>query len=102
MSKHTPGPWKAHLSQFPGHIVKVDNSAQQPVAALWEGGVLKSEQIANAHLIAAAPELYEALKEMYRNYKRDATACKLMVCLHVKYAFDLADLALEKAEGGVS
>ena len=70
-TKHTPGPWKAHLNVLgaviPGHIIKMDDPDEihRPIASLWEGGGIKGkpEQIANAHLIAASPELLEALKQ---------------------------------------
>ena len=66
-TKFTPGPWKAQLNAplaaVPGHLVKTDDNVERPIALLWEGGGThgKPTQIANAHLIAAAPELYEAL-----------------------------------------
>lgn len=65
--KFTPGPWKAVLNTspaaIPGHLIKTNDSVERPIAALWEGGGTrgKPEQIANAQLISAAPELYEAL-----------------------------------------
>lgn len=65
---HTPGPWRAHLNAptaaIEGHLIKVDDDIACPVASLWVGGgtIGKPRQIANAHLIAAAPELLEALQ----------------------------------------
>jgi hypothetical protein len=63
---HTPGPWFADLNcpTMPGHIIKTIADPQRPVAALWEGGGTRGKptQIANAHLIAAAPELLEMLE----------------------------------------
>lgn len=70
MAKHTPGPWKAHFNvptaMIAGHIIKTDNDLMRPIASLWEGGGTKGKptQIANAHLIAAAPELLEALRSL--------------------------------------
>jgi hypothetical protein len=69
-AKHTPGPWKvefnAPMAAIPGHLIKADNTAETPIALLWEGGGTKGgpTQIANARLIAAAPELLEALEHM--------------------------------------
>lgn len=69
MAKFTPGPWKAHFNvptaMIPGHIIKADHGAEFPIASLWEGGGTsgKPTQIANAHLIAAAPALYEGCKK---------------------------------------
>lgn len=68
--KHTPRPWKAHLNAplaaIPGHLIKRDDDVMQPIASLWEGGGTKGkpEQIANAHLIAAAPDLLEVIKDI--------------------------------------
>jgi hypothetical protein len=67
---HTPGPWAAHfnvpLATIPGHIIKTAYGAETPIASLWEGGGTKGKptQIANARLIAAAPELLAALREL--------------------------------------
>jgi len=67
--KHTSGPWIACLNVptalIPGHIIKADNEVKTPIALLEEGGGTKGKprQIANAHLIAAAPELLDALKK---------------------------------------
>ena len=66
MSKHTPGPWqwywrlgealKADCGVFaeprPGHAYSVCRAPQYEGQAQWE---------ANARLISAAPEMYEAL-----------------------------------------
>ncbi len=68
--KHTPGPWKAHLNVptavIEGHIIKVDDEIGCPIASLWVGGGTegKPRQIANAHLIAAAPDMLEALEAL--------------------------------------
>ena len=52
--KHTPGPWKATRNNM--RVRSID----APVCRLW---MLRSGQgVANARLIAAAPELLEALK----------------------------------------
>jgi hypothetical protein len=67
---HTNGPWKAHLNAptavIPGHLIKTDDDIGHPVAVLWQGGGTegKPRQIANAHLIAAAPELLENLSNL--------------------------------------
>ena len=99
---HTPGPWKAHFNVIgaiiPGHIVKADDEAECPIASLWVGGGTKGKptQIANAHLIAAAPELLGSLIDVlglallkYGNLNPDAPI-----------VFDQARAAIAKAEGG--
>lgn len=60
--KHTPGPWK--VQEFDGAVwVKMKEASEE----LWMCDSLTpdyDEWIANAHLIAAAPELLDALKEL--------------------------------------
>lgn len=60
--QHTPGPW-----QFDGEctIFQQDDSGVEPILfKLYDSDcIIPLEQLANAHLIAAAPELLEALKE---------------------------------------
>jgi hypothetical protein len=64
MSGHAPGPW----SLVPGHsivkIVAADGShvANTSGAEYWEN--FKEADLANARLIAAAPEMLAALKEL--------------------------------------
>lgn len=55
MSKATPGPWKAIITQ---HITSITDAKDNRIS--WDG--LHDHQIANARLIAAAPELLDALK----------------------------------------
>lgn len=62
MNQHTPGPW--HIGMKPGPIVYGERGEQ--VASLTTdliyGSLLpQDEAIANARLIAAAPELFAAL-----------------------------------------
>lgn len=66
MSRHTPGPWVLETTKSDiGHVHKiqplraclyVDNRRSDPSSA--------PEALANARLIAAAPELLEALKAL--------------------------------------
>ncbi len=57
--KHTPGPWKA-VKAAHGPIDIFDQQGQD-VVTVYGGGVEAESKIANANLIAAAPELLEAL-----------------------------------------
>lgn len=62
MSKHTPGEWDVNqFSDLDGdfHVQVVLKSNGCPLAHMYECG---SETKANARLIAAAPELLEALQ----------------------------------------
>lgn len=70
MSEHTPGPWRINRSErmlsqwgvgkdlYVGMVV-----ADTPVAAITHSGLHFDEAQCNARLIAAAPELLEALQE---------------------------------------
>jgi hypothetical protein len=73
---HTPGPWKVHkhphirnelwLSVLHGAWDITHNSAADPgvIADAKYSAMSDEENLANAHLIAAAPDLLEALKNM--------------------------------------
>lgn len=69
MSKHTPGPWKVFLvKEGPnkGQLLGIGEQRDgmgvtDAYGGLWGSG---GEKLANAHLIAAAPELLEALVEI--------------------------------------
>jgi hypothetical protein len=63
-TKHTPGPWEAErLPQDAGSNVRpwVGRLSEYKFAALTCGET-QDEAVANARLIAAAPDMYEALK----------------------------------------
>ena len=94
MSKHTPGPWEAERSC---------DMTGAPLRAWWisakgdidiaetSGEKWPEEEAANARLIAAAPELYEACKEFVRKCECGEARS------HRSYAQMKA--ALAKAEG---
>lgn len=67
MSKYTKGPWTMRESNFALHIYGVFKKSKNAfiTAAYWKNpdyGASREEAKANAQLIAAAPELYEAAK----------------------------------------
>jgi hypothetical protein len=69
MSKHTPGPWET----FKEHNVR-DVHDHRGVATCggysqnWNEDIVYQENIANARLIAAAPELLEAAKDVVETF----------------------------------
>jgi hypothetical protein len=77
--KHTPGPW-----EWDGNVWGYDSENEAPwlVQAPWTGkssknvltGTIKCESEADARLIAAAPELLEALHELYVALEIDGCA----------------------------
>jgi hypothetical protein len=66
MSKHTDGPWLIDVANYhAGHIATVDHNGH--VMEIWSETWPKSEDgPGNAKLIAAAPELLEALQDLWR------------------------------------
>ena len=73
MSGHTPGPWKVHQRPNPpidlGHHVTTEGGLQvckvtYQLPAGVNGSVVEVARIANARLIAAAPDLLESLSKL--------------------------------------
>lgn len=73
--QHTPGPWRT--DGFHGRMEKItpqeDRGVCVAVMPIWEAEY-EAEKNANARLIAAAPEMLEALKALAENARR-LTAC---------------------------
>ena len=70
-TKHTPGPWAVAAENFIKHaaFVFADTEEEKIICKMCFGGASASEPElkearANAKLIAAAPEMLEALKEV--------------------------------------
>lgn len=88
-TKHTPGPWKCidpHVIRDPKNVVVAKTLDSK------EGYEIKQ---ANAHLIAAAPAMYEALKALVEYLDTQVQAGKLDDWKHVL----VARQALAQAEG---
>ena len=62
MSKHTPGPWKWWTTHEGAHRIN-PHKGGLVIASCDTRNPFSEEQEANARLIAAAPDLLEALKE---------------------------------------
>jgi hypothetical protein len=74
MSKHTPGPWEDGTMSISkrnwalihdGAEINIVKRGADVIAAVWCGDDEDGEEAANARLIAAAPELLEALEGLY-------------------------------------
>lgn len=95
MSKFTPGTWEA--KEWACHAATTVMSGDIVVAECSGHGRNSVDSIADANLIAAAPEMYEALKKMRDSYLHDRSEdfqdriSDFMVA---------ASLALAKADGG--
>lgn len=61
-TKHTPGPWARNIS--PKYPVYAEDDHRKVAIALSGHGVSDDEAMANLKLIAAAPTMLEALKEV--------------------------------------
>lgn len=68
--QHTPGPWKTRRANFLGNVdIITPNHTLVAVAACEDWGyesAPRKETQGNAQLIAAAPELLEALRQAQR------------------------------------
>lgn len=97
-TKWTPGPWEWYSSNSYNRLGTADDYSVLLYAVTYRDGVagIEWKNSADAHLIAAAPELYEALEELF-----DA---EWMVCNDYggkrrEIVIDKAEAALKKARG---
>jgi len=96
-AKHTPGPWKCNRE---GLITKDDRYGLHiaQVATVGMGYAIQP----NAHLIAAAPAMYEALKEtmqVLRSLRDNKEEWYTLVTPELLSAWDKNKQALSQAEG---
>lgn len=110
--RHTPGPWAYRPEKYDdwgfvrasdGALVAAAKDSSVPFAAFDEYRTRKADPYeANARLIAAAPELLEALKgisDMFMSRPDMVRAIKPLMGPAEMLAFDLASKAIAKAEG---
>lgn len=109
-SKHTPGPWKVlfdvrnesddflchAIKNNEGMIIAEANKGAMSIAPL-DGADLYGEGVANAKLIASAPELLEALRFLASEIKLSKLNVKKDFSLMNAHAGALK--AISKAEG---
>lgn len=98
--KHTPPPWKINHGGFrtdDGFSIATDNAAAERVkvvAECWPCSIVdqdhRDELLANARLIAAAPELLQACRALI--------ASRHGYHEQVEAAYAAADAAIKKAE----
>jgi hypothetical protein len=63
MSEHTPGPWVIHSgAKGYGHV---RDSQYRSICAFGNASLSQDESEANAHLLAAAPKMLLALKQIH-------------------------------------
>ena len=96
MSKHTPGPW--HYRTSDGSIGGIDSACGLSIAQAFQVKPISEDltqetRKSNAHLIAAAPDLLDALKELLLAERLDDDD-QILLSARVK-----ARAAIAKAEG---
>lgn len=98
---HTPGPWYPYLAVDDGEKPGIDHDRGTVIlyGCKWDDcgirGETHEERIANAHLIAAAPELLEALEYIRQNC---FIYCDSSMDID-NTANQMADAAIKKARG---
>lgn len=76
-AKHTPGPWSVYdgLGKTLAVCIGEEPNGKRPCIVDWPGfdscDLPFSQQRANAHLIAAAPDMLAALKDIVRWAERN-------------------------------
>jgi hypothetical protein len=97
--KWTPGPWKADMGLVTG-MESRNRFKGTPSLDIFDANEwpveLSDEAVANAHLIASAPDLYEALNEIL-NYSGGADHAT-----DDPYVMDRARAAFSKAQGEIA
>ena len=82
-TKHTPGPWKVDEAEDLPLAVIEDTADGHGIAELGERNPCS---VANARLIAAAPDLLAALEQIAAVYPKTAEAEKLAAIAHAAIA----------------
>jgi hypothetical protein len=96
-TNHTPGPWSIewnHQSNTPDFIRSFVNGEMQDIAEM-SGEGKDSETLANANLIASAPDLLSALRFLLADY----VAIEGETLTGSSVPADMARAAIAKAEG---
>lgn len=108
---HSGGPWKYYerLSSSENHKGWIVRSPDSPIAEVYPlGSDPRPEAEANARLIAAAPEMLDALKliksmfedgRIVRNIKNDGEPGWMLKMLHFVRELQTICLAIDKADG---
>lgn len=101
MSKHTPGKWKIGIATVGGFWIKDANGID---VVSCDGDTFRYGSIsneANANLIAAAPDLLEALKELRKRLIKCSADPISAAEAYDSFYQDIVLSAINKAEGKV-
>jgi hypothetical protein len=60
MSEHTRGPWIYERRENGAVVVREANGVGRPIAEIWHNG---HDPVANGAIVAASPEMAEALRQ---------------------------------------
>ena len=100
MSKHTPGPWKVHYEGSGDFVVY---SGDVEIGTAWSqhahfmgSGEAELSNEANAHLIAAAPEMFDALERIANGDIGPSNANDQII---IQSIVNTARVAVAKAKG---
>jgi len=102
MSTYTPGPWHKSNTKCGGYIFSDSLSVNIAEVFNLSGFGTRGEDDANARLIAAAPELLEALENMLEAFSPDIyrmTAAQFGKAGEAEIASQNARTAIAKAKG---
>ena len=91
---HTPGPWGVE-----DYFVFASNTLRIADCDCDDQDMPESEISANAHLIAAAPAMYEALQAMVEVFPAVVKMTPYGVSMDISKLHDNAKTALAQAEG---
>lgn len=102
MSKHTPGPWELAVMECKSWSICTVYAAEQGWVEIFapDGGTedWRAENSANARLIAAAPDMLNALHALC-DAADDSDGCQYGT-LATSFVRDIARAAITKATGG--
>lgn len=97
---HTPGPWEV-VDEYDVFTIRQAGTNKE-IAAIWCGDesppehAAAAEGRANARLVAAAPELLEALRGMLDDYRTDS--CTFPEC----YSCLMSEAALKRTRAAIA
>lgn len=80
MNKHTPGPWYVdtehpiQVVKHMEHLVGTSRCTEYVVADIYADAFMGEEELANARLISAAPEMYALLLQIHTELSNTARA----------------------------
>ena len=94
---HTPGPWHFEDRDHLGLNPNIYNQNNQDIARVY--GTDEGRGLADAHLIAASPDLLAILKELMALDSNSAHACGAGI-KHWREATQKARLLVARVEGG--